>query len=54
MDTTWKSGMWFSNSGIIAHALSMNVLDMVILVKGNYDGGVKQFPVISLHLYQDE
>ena len=38
------------NPGTTAHALSMNVLDMVILVKGNYDGGVKQFPVISLHL----
>ena len=35
---------------IIAHALSINDLDMVILVKVNYDGGVKEFPVISLHL----
>ena len=43
--------MRFSNSGTTAHALSMNVLDMVILVKGNYDGGVKE-SVISLHLFK--
>ena len=36
--------MRFSNSGTTAHALSMNVLDMVILVKGNYDGGVSKNP----------
>lgn len=34
----------FSNSGTTAHALSMNVLDMVNLVKGNYDGKVKRVP----------
>ena len=28
----------------------MKVLDMVISVKGNTDGVVKDFPVISLHL----
>ena len=32
------------NPGTTAHALSMNVLDMVILVKGNYDGKVKRVP----------
>ena len=31
--------------------LSMNVLDMVIQVKGNYDGRVK-VSVISLHLFK--
>ena len=36
--------MTSSNLGTTAHALSMNVLDMVILVKGNYDGGVRGFP----------
>ena len=46
-----KREMRFSNSGITAHALSMNVLDMVILVKGNYDGVVKE-TVISLHLFK--
>ena len=35
----WKIEIRFSNLGTTAHALSMNVLDMVILVKGNYDGG---------------
>ena len=30
--------MRFSKLGTTAHALSMNVLDKVILVKGNYDG----------------
>lgn len=44
--------MRFSNSGTTAHALSMYDLDMVYLVKGNYDGRVKQFPVISLHLFK--
>ena len=41
--------MRFLKLGTTAHALSMNVLDMVILVKGNYDGVVKG-TVISLHL----
>ena len=36
--------MTSSNLGTTAHALSMNVLDMVILVKGDYDGGVKRIP----------
>ena len=43
--------MRFSNSGTTAYALSMDVLDMVILVKGNYDGVVK-VSVISLHLFK--
>ena len=43
--------MRFSNSGTTAHALSMYDLDMVYLVKGNYDGGVKE-SVISLHLFK--
>ena len=36
--------MRFSRLGTTAHALSMNVLDMVNLVKGNYDGKVKRVP----------
>ena len=36
--------MTSSNLGTTAHALSMNVLDMVILVKGNYDGEVRGVP----------
>ena len=36
--------MRFSRLGTTTHALSMNVLDMVILVKGNYDGMVKRDP----------
>ena len=40
----WKREMRFSRLGTTAHALSMNVLDMVNLVKGNYDGKVKRVP----------
>ena len=40
-------GMTFSNLGTTANALSMNVLDMVILVKGNYDGSERFRPLPS-------